>query len=279
MAVQPLIGITCNVAPPSATGLYRGQPLDFGDRSLAECVARAGGLPLLLPVCARPGQPWPDAARVVLAQLAGLVLAGGADLGPLPAASSSGLAPPPPARLRSPAALAAERDLYERALALEALQMDLPLLGVCRGLQLLAVVTGGALHSDLEGEPPGSGALHRDLDRYVEHRHAVRVAPGSTLASLTGAAPELSVSSAHHQGVRDPGPALRPVAWAPDGLLEAAEIPAAGFVLAVQWHPEWLGDEGPAGQALFDGLVSEAAAWRGAGSRPGRGLVPGARDV
>ncbi len=74
MSTPPLVGITCNVDPPSDVGLYRGQPLDYGDRSIAEGVARAGGLPLLVPVCAAPGAPWATVAQAVLARLDALFL-------------------------------------------------------------------------------------------------------------------------------------------------------------------------------------------------------------
>ena len=164
------------------------------------------------------------------------MLAGGADLGPDLYGEEAG----PLTHTR------ADRDRGEIALVRAAIGMDLPMLGVCRGMQLLAVAHGGRLHQHLP-----------DVLGHDKHRpapglygsHGVTVAPGSLLASIID---DGEVNTYHHQGVADPG-RLTPSGWADDGLIEAVEDPAKRFVLGVQWHPEESGD-----MRLFQALVRAA---------------------
>jgi len=257
----PAIGITCNVQPPRDEGLYPGLPLEYCDRSLVQGVWRAGGTPLLLPVDLPDLRAAPVRARQLLAGIDGLLLSGGEDLTAAASpAEGQGHAPGPGD------ALHAARDRLELALLAEARQRGVPVLGVCRGLQLVCVASGGALWADLPTQRPGP-VPHRDGARYLTHRHPVTVQPGSLLASLVDGK-RCPVSSAHHQGVRLPGAGLRVAAIADDGLVEALESVAASRVLAVQWHPEWLGEAEPAGGGLFRWLVEVAAV--GGGDQTGR---------
>ena len=129
-----------------------------------------------------------------------------------------------------------------------ALRVGLPVLGVCRGMQLLAVAYGGRLHQHL---PDVVGTdLHRPA-LGVYGTHPVRFAPGSRIAGLLPALVE--VNTYHHQGVADPG-RLTPTGWAPDGVIEAVEDPARRFVLGVQWHPEHGAD-----RRLFAALTAAAS--------------------
>ncbi|GAU66195.1 putative peptidase C26 family protein [Streptomyces sp. NBRC 110611] len=196
-------------------------------------VQRSGGLPVLLP----PGEPATAAATV--ARLDGLVIAGGADVAP----DRYGAEPHP---RTGPPAL--DRDAWELALIEAALTGGVPLLGICRGLQLLNVALGGTLVQHLDGHagPPG-----------VFGYHDVEPVPGTLLGR---ALPEpVSVPTYHHQAVDRLGSGLLASAHAADGTVEALELPdARAFTLGVQWHPE-AGDD----PRVMDALVAAA---RGASS-------------
>jgi gamma-glutamyl-gamma-aminobutyrate hydrolase PuuD len=196
--------------------------------SYVDQVRRAGGAPVLLP-------PVPGVAELA-GRLDGLILTGGGDLDPASYHESPG---PHTARV-DPA-----RDRAEFELLAAALAAGIPVLGICRGLQLLNVARGGTLRQHLPAgaghtPPPGTFGSHR-----------VRLAPGSRVAEIYGdhdAAPEIDVPTAHHQAIGRLGDGLAPAAWAADGVIEAVELAqeTSGqhpFVLAVQWHPEAGGDE------------------------------------
>lgn len=209
-------------------------PMEYVD-----AVRRAGGVPVLMP----PGEPrlgdW-------LATLDALVLTGGGDLAP---ALYSG------AEHASIERVDPERDASELELVQAVLRTDLPTLCVCRGLQLLDVALGGTLVEHLPDETDGS-VLHSGPDG-EELPHPVTVRPGSRLAEVLGET-ELSPVSKHHQGVRDLGQGLEVVATAPDGVVEAVDLPGRPALLAVQWHPELSAADEPAQQRIFDWLVAEA---------------------
>ncbi|MYT29853.1 MULTISPECIES: gamma-glutamyl-gamma-aminobutyrate hydrolase family protein [unclassified Streptomyces] len=191
-------------------------------------VRRSGGLAALLP----PGDP--ETAAATVARLDGLVIAGGADVAP----ARYGAEPHP---RTGPPAL--DRDAWELALIEAALTAGVPLLGICRGLQLLNVALGGTLVQHLDGHsgPPG-----------VFARHEIKPVPGTLLAA---ALPEpVAVPTYHHQAVDRLGRGLVASAYAEDGTVEAVELPdAAAFTLAVQWHPE-AGDD----TRVMDALVAAA---------------------
>jgi gamma-glutamyl-gamma-aminobutyrate hydrolase PuuD len=210
-------------------------PASYGDQ-----VRRAGGVPVLLP-------PVPAIARVA-GRLDGLVLTGGGDIDP---ATYGELSHPRTTRV-SP-----ERDEAELAVLAAALAAGIPVLGICRGLQVLNVARGGTLCQHLPEEaghtpPPGTFGSHR-----------VRLAPGSRLAQIHGALAgdfEFDVATSHHQAIGRLGDGLVPAGWALDGVIEAVELDPGEhpFVLAVQWHPEAGRDD-----RLMAALVAAA---RGAGS-------------
>lgn len=195
-------------------------------------VAAAGGRVVLVP-------PSDDGASDLVDVLDGLLLAGGADVDP---ARYGQPAHPQTAGLRP------ERDAAELALLVAALNADLPVLGVCRGMQLMAVQAGGALVQHLpdvvghEGHRPEPG---------VYGDHDVRLAVGTQLAAVLGE--RVTVRSYHHQGVADVG-TLTVGGWADDETVEAVEVPGRRFALGVLWHPE-VGDD----PRLFQALVAAAA--------------------
>jgi len=204
----------------------------------AERVTEAGARPVLLPPVA--------GVETVLERLDGLILVGGPDLDPARYGAAPHPATDPPRTAR---------DAAELALARAALDAGLPLLGICRGLQVLNVLLGGTLHQHLpdlvghEGHSPTPGRFGT---------HPVRVRPGSRLAKILDRE-ELAVPTHHHQAVERLGAGLNPVAWSEDGLVEAAEYGDHPFAVAVQWHPE-AGDD----LSLFQALVTAALGTGGA---------------
>ena len=154
--------------------------------------------------------------------LDGLVLQGGADVSP----SSYGEQP-----LKSEWAGDRLRDVYEIELVHEFVEAGKPVLGICRGAQLINVAFGGTLHQDIPS--------HRTED-YEKHRHQVRFEPGSNLARLYPGIESAAVSSIHHQSIKGLGRGLQVEAWSePDGVVEAIRANGKSYVFAVQWHPEF----------------------------------------
>lgn len=228
----PVIGLSV-YRETAAWGVWQ-QPADLLPTMYADAVAAVGGVPLLLPPVDVVG-----AADVVVARLDGLVISGGADVDP----GRYGAEPHP-----STASWRPDRDAWELALLDAAAAIGLPVLGVCRGMQLMAVHAGGALEQhvpDVVGHETHSGAgpTFGETD--------VVTVPGSTVSALIGE--RLSVACHHHQAVTT-HPGYEPAAHAPDGTLEAMERPGARFDVAVQWHPETAADVG-----LLAGLVRAAA--------------------
>jgi putative glutamine amidotransferase len=181
--------------------------------------------------------PPDDCDTDVLRVLDGLLLSGGADLDP----ELYGEAPQP-LTVTSP-----ERDTAEMSLVRAALERDMPVLGVCRGMQLLAVAAGGRLHQHL---PDVLGHEQHRPAPGVYGEHEAQFEPGSRIAALMG--DDRAVHCYHHQGVADPG-TLTVTGRASDGMAEAIEDPGRRFVLGVQWHPEVKQDA-----RLFGALVAAA---------------------
>lgn len=210
-------------------------------RSYVDAVQRAGGLALLL-------APDPQLVRdpdEILDLLDGLLLAGGADIDP----ASYGAEPHPQTTGTVP-----ERDHFEIALARRALARDLPLLGVCRGMQLLNVATGGTLDQHIP-DTQGHEDHRRAVGSFDGSDHDVRLAAGSLAARAAGEERH-ATKSHHHQGIDALGEGLEVTGWSElDDLPEAVEAPGRRFALGVQWHPE--ADEL---SRVIEAFVREAAA-------------------
>ncbi len=196
----------------------------------------AGLVPLAVPTMLAA-----DRAGAALAAVRGLVLTGGEDVAP----ARYGAAPHPRLGEVDPV-----RDAAELALIATARARGLPILAICRGIQILNVALGGTLYQDLDSERPGP-VPHND----ETGRHPIHVEAGSLLERTLGTR-AASVNSRHHQAIRDLAPGLTAVAWADDGVIEGAEPTDAKepWMVAVQWHPEDLTE-----RALFDGFARAVA--------------------
>jgi putative glutamine amidotransferase len=208
-------------------------------------VQRAGGQEAILAPRPLAG----DEAHALLAHFAGLLLIGGPDLDP----QTYGQEPDPHVY-----GLSAVRDEFELALCRAAVEADLPILAICRGAQLLNVARGGSLHQHISDDFPGHGRPGVEGGQQV---HAVGVEPGSRTAAVMGEA-TVRASCHHHQAIDRIGEGLVVSARSPDGIVEGLELPAAGWLVALQWHPEDTAAHDPVQQRLFDAFVVECEARR-----------------
>ena len=250
MSSAPFIAISPNYLPAQDRRLYKGKPLEYGEVSLAAAVAAAGGLPIMVYRADQTGPALEAWVEAIIARVDGLVLSGGEDIAP----THYGEAPRDPAWAGNP-----ERDALELALYRAAVAAGKPVLGVCRGAQLIGVAEGGGLWQDLPTMRADS-LVHRSQELYDELAHGLEIdVDAGFLASLfDGEA--ATVNSVHHQGLRDQPGSLRVLARAPDGLAESF-VRDDAWVLAVQWHPEWMQSR-PSQRRLFEAFV-------GAARRPG----------
>ena len=227
---RPLIGISANTADIDLT--LR--------RVYCDQIVRAGGVPMVLP-------PVDDAEVLInmLEGIDGLVLTGGADYNPLWYGEQ------PEKELHT---INSTRDLPELLLTRLAFNRQIPILGICRGVQTMAIALGGNLVQDLKTPLKHSQDAPRS-----EATHSVTITEGSTLYGLYGQ--ENFVNSFHHQAVKDCGSHLHVVATAPDGVIEAVESTEQKALMGVQWHPEWMGDEG---LKLFEWLTQRSREFKAA---------------
>ncbi|MBP3689400.1 MAG: membrane dipeptidase [Bacteroidaceae bacterium] len=240
--MRPIIGITGNFGE-------KGCELA---KAYYQSVLEAGGSPMVIP-------PFTDEESLlaVVSKVDAIVLSGGGDLNPL----LMGQEPVPGLH-----AINAERDMAELSLIRMALDRQVPMLGICRGVQMLVAATGGSLYQDLPSQYSDAPLVKHDQD-LARHcaSHSVSVEPGSILLSVFGKGREngpmrLYVNSFHHQAVQDPGPRLRVCARATDGVIEAVESSEYKSVLGVQWHPEsFIMNGDRCMMPIFEWLVGEAA--------------------
>ncbi len=231
---QPVIGITIY-----GTDRRRrfSLPVDY-----VTAVRKSCGIPVLLP-------PVETEIETLLDILHGIVFTGGGDLDP---AFYQGQHHPAIAEVDR------ERDRFELALAEKVLESSMPVLGICRGMQLLNVASGGTLIEDIPTRV-GSQVVHREGDE-GDARHPVEIEPKSRLAEILGSEP-LDTLSKHHQAVDRVAGVWQITARAPDGVIEAMEHRTHPWMIAVQWHPE-MTIRNNRHFRLFEALVSEAAKYR-----------------
>ena len=209
------------------------------NQDYVEAVLRAGGTPVLFPMTEDPA-----GIAALLDRVDGLLLSGGGDIVPARYGEE---------KLPCCGECSEIRDAMEYPACLEALRRRMPVLAICRGLQVLSCVLGGTLYQDL-AEQFGSALAHPQYDTPRDPVHQVDVRAGTLLSSVVGEG-ALPVNSRHHQGIRELGKGLRISAVSPDGLIEGIEMPDLPFVLGVQWHPESLSDRYPLHQKIFDAFA------------------------
>jgi putative glutamine amidotransferase len=236
---RPIIGITC--WRQHLTKVLEGRT-ETNLYTLAEeyvaCVRKAGGLPVLLPH-GRPG----DAARY-LSIMDGLLLSGGGDIDPISYGEVN-------EGLSYDTNMAA--DQFEMALIHEAKKLNIPTLGICRGVQILTVAFGGKMHQELHHIYPRHPKVKgKEREEILALRHGLRLKPGSQLAQVYGCT-EMEVNSIHHQCIRSMGQGFDAVGWSEDGIIEAIESTGSWLCWGVQWHPEKM--EGQ--QVIFDAFIQK----------------------
>jgi len=232
-----LIGLTTDY---ESSGEFRTRIKGVGRYTLREsytgAVEKAGGVPVMLPFVENPS--------ACLDYLDGLIVTGGNfDLPP----EISGIPDPSKARRVKP-----DRTRFERGLLEAALERDIPVLGICGGMQLLAVLAGGRLVGEISEEVPDAFD-HEQKIPPTEPRHPVKLVPGTILHRLA-LKEKIGVNSTHHQAVADPG-RCTVSAWSIDGIIEAIEWPGKYWAVGVEWHPELLADRHESHAAIFRGFV------------------------
>lgn len=245
-APRPLIGVPTG---REKSQRFFGLPLYIMNQTYVRTLEMLGALPVLIPL-----QMSDATLRGIFERLDGLLLPGGEDVDPSFYGAERHPQLGPTDR---------ERDRTELLLTEWALEIGMPILGVCRGAQVINVACGGTLYQDLTSERPDlmkHDYFPPNFERFrVSHR--IEIEQGSLLARALGEVHE--VNSMHHQGIDRLGAGLRPVAVAEDGLVEAVEMPGLPYVLGVQWHPEELAKtDQHSGQLFYDFVVAAAGPWR-----------------
>jgi len=247
LAKRPLIGVPTG---REKSQRFFGLALYIMNQSYVRALENMGALPVLIPL-----QMSEATLRGTFERLDGLFLAGGEDIDPSTYYAE-----------RKPhlGATDSERDRTELLLTEWALETGMPILGVCRGIQVLNVACGGTLFQDLQSEHPDFTKHDYFPPNYERHRisHGVEIEAGSWLAHSLGTSFE--VNSMHHQGIERLGDGLRVVAVTEDGLVEGIEAPGLPFVVAVQWHPEELArTDSHSSHLFYDFVYASAGDWRG----------------
>jgi gamma-glutamyl-gamma-aminobutyrate hydrolase PuuD len=238
---RPVIGVSTG---STLVPIVEGQ-LDshYAGRAYTAAVVAAGGLPVLLPAVAGAGA---DDVDDFLDLVDGIVLVGGTDIEPTLYGGDW-----PPVQTPDP-----DRDVLERALVLGAQARGVPLLGVCRGMQMINVALGGTLHEHIEHEQVEA----QRSGTFADVRLHTLPLDAESLAQRVLGRDEIEVLCMHHQAPDRIGEGLRVTARAEDGIVEAIELGGDSFMLGVLWHPEQMLDRGPLQARLYESLVDAAHA-------------------
>jgi putative glutamine amidotransferase len=239
--MRPLIGITCSRLVGGSWGTYSpGHFMDYTYDAYSRAILSSGGAPLLVPIA----QDEVSLARIV-ERLDGLVLSGGPDIHPrfYNEQPTAGLGD-----------LDEDLDVMELAIARKAIETDLAVLAICRGIQLINVCLGGTLYQDIADQVKDSINHIQKADKGTL-THIVQVEESSLLHRILGVG-TLWVNGKHHQAIKDAATALKVGARAVDGVIESVEHPGKRFVLGVQWHPEGTWEKDPNSRSLFSAFIS-----------------------
>jgi putative glutamine amidotransferase len=243
---RPVIGIATQTLP-GVPG--ERQPCWLMGRSYVEELRKVGAVPWVIPLIPHD----PDTLGEIFNRLDGVFVTGGVDVDP----TAYGEAKTPLCGTTDP-----DRDAVELMLLKHAMERKLPVLAVCRGIQILNVLGGGTLYQDVSAMVPA--ALKHDYFPTPEQpsrkylAHDITVKAGSKLGAILGDG-VVPVNSMHHQAIKDLAPGLSPTAFAPDGIIEGVEGTGDQYVIAVQWHPEELTDTQPGMKRLFTTFIDAAA--------------------
>ncbi|MEL7623072.1 MAG: gamma-glutamyl-gamma-aminobutyrate hydrolase family protein [Clostridiales bacterium] len=239
--MKPVIGVVPSLQLLDARYSYTMRPNN------AEAISDHGGLPLLLPYTEDE-----SALSQILSLVDGIYFTGGCDILP----SYFGEEP-----IQTLGSLCPPRDAFEIALYRLASAADMPMFGVCRGMQIMNIAAGGSIYQDLYAQLPKAGC-HSQKDLPGEFAfHSIGLSPGCKMAQLLGAE-KLAVNSFHHESVKDTAPGYRISAAAPDGVIEGMESQTLTYSLAVQWHPEYMYGKSPLFGRLYSSFVEAAAVYR-----------------
>lgn len=240
---KPIIGIAPGTLVVNSA-MFPGRERDYVNRDFLQSITANGGVPLVLPVTT-------DAATIqrYVGLIDGLLLCGGHDVAPFTYGEEA---------LPKLGEIDPQRDAYEVALIKATHAQHKPILGICRGLQILNACYGGTLYQDVSYMPAGQGTLkHMQGQLAAYGMHHVTVTADSQLASYVGQT-QLAVNSFHHQTVHKVAPGFRVVATAPDAVIEAIEATDGGLRLGVQWHPEMMQQVDTVEAQLFAGFIAAA---------------------
>ena len=240
MERRPIIGISSSVIVDEA-GSFAGYKRAYVNKDYVDAVIRAGGVPLII--------PFSTDKEVIISQaqlIDGLILSGGHDVSPY----NYGQEPSQKIGETFP-----ERDTYEIILLEESKKRNIPILGICRGFQLINVAAGGTLYQDLS-LIPGNILKHNQVSNPTLKTHKVEIKENSFISSIFGK--ETMVNSFHHQVINKVANDFIVVAKASDGVVEAIEHKTYKFLVAVQWHPEMLAVNCEKARELFSKFVEEA---------------------
>ena len=218
---KPIIGVVGSLSDESRANIMESTERVFISEKFINCVEKAGGIPLILPHV--------NDMEDVKAQIDacdGIILCGGMDIHPLYYGEE------PHHNLGF---VNSKEDEYQIKIARITLNLHKPILGICRGHQLLNVVCGGTLYQDLS-EILSSTIKHDQIPKRYEPYHSINIANGTKLEKILGN--NTMVNSIHHQCIKELGTGLKATAYAKDGVIEAIEMPGRDFIMGVQWHPE-----------------------------------------
>jgi putative glutamine amidotransferase len=248
--VKPLIGISPS---PVENEMAHGQFRQYAvSDTYTRAVLAAGGIPVILP-------PHVESIDDLLDSLDGIIFSGGGDIEP----SHWGEDPHPEAY-----GFDKERDDFELQAIPKVVERDLPMLGICRGIQTVNVALGGSIVQDIPDQLPGANQHRQHIDGKMRDAlsHSVAIKEGDNLLYRINGGTEMETNSFHHQALNRIGDGLEVVATSPDGVVEAVWNPDMTFGLAVQWHPEMLAADHPEHAAIFQAFVQAAADRRAARS-------------